>query len=162
MPQFVPPVADERSALLAYLDQQRSALRLAVHGLSDEQAGARPAASDLCLAGLLKHAARTELRWMTVVVAGRPLPDLWPPRDWAADFRLEADETLAGMLDYYDSVAAETATIMSTVDDVGQRVADPDSPWSGRWVLLHLIEETARHAGHADLLRAAIDGTVGE
>ena len=65
MPGLVPPVADERDALLAFLGQQRDALRYAAHGLSDEQASERPTVSELCLAGLIKHAARVERAWVS-------------------------------------------------------------------------------------------------
>jgi uncharacterized damage-inducible protein DinB len=130
-----------------------------VHGLSEEQARATPSVSTLCLGSLIKHVARTELRWMTVVVAGQPLPELWPIQDWESDFRLDQGETLASLLAQYDDVAAKTKLITSGVADPGQPVADPTSSWTVRWVLLHLIKETARHAGHADIIRESLDGS---
>jgi uncharacterized damage-inducible protein DinB len=152
------PFWNPATALLAFLAQQRTGLRYAVHGLSDEQARATPSASALSLGGLVKHVARTERRWMVVVVAGRPLPDLWPVQDWAADFRLDPAETLPALLAMYDEVAAETEAIVADVADLGQPVADRESPWSVRWVLLHVMKETARHAGHADIIRESLDG----
>ena len=163
MPAFSPPVVDERACLLAFLAQQRDGLRFAVHGLTDEQAASRPTASALSLAGLLKHVAQAERYWMVELVAGRPLP----APDYDAAFRLAAGETVADALTAYAAVAAETEAIVAGIADLAQPVPVPKSApwfpkdveaWSVRWVLLHLIEETARHAGHADLLREAIDG----
>jgi uncharacterized damage-inducible protein DinB len=164
----VRPIVDERDGLLAFLAQQRDALRLAVHGLTDEQAGATPSVSALSLGGLIKHVANTERRWIVAILSQRELPGLWPPPDWAADFRLEEGETLAGQLDYYAAVAAETESIVAEITDLGQPVPVPSGvpwfprgvEWSARWVLFHLIEETARHAGHADLIRESLDGAT--
>jgi uncharacterized damage-inducible protein DinB len=154
---FARSVVDERDGLLTFLAQQRDALCAAVLGLTDEQARATPAASELSLGGLLKHAARTERRWVIAGIAGRPLPGLWPIENWPDDFRLDQDETLAGLLDYYGDTARQTAQIIAEVADLGQPPAS-DADQSVRWVLLHLIKETARHAGHADIIRESLDG----
>jgi uncharacterized damage-inducible protein DinB len=157
VPYFARPVADERDALLTFLAVQRSALRAAVFGLTEEQARSRPAASALCLGGLVKHAARTERRWVVAGIAGQPLPGLWPIEDWPADFQLTAAESLDDMLAYYAETANRTTQIVTAIDDLGQPSAvNPEQ--SARWVLFHLIQETARHAGHADVIREALDG----
>ena len=157
MPYFAGPVADERDALLTFLGVQRAALRAAVFGLTDEQARSRPAASALCLGGLVKHAARTERRWVVAGIAGQPLPGLWPIEDWPADFQLTEQETLDGVLAYYAKTAEFTTQIVSAIGDLGQPSAiNPEQ--SARWVLFHLIQETARHAGHADIIRETLDG----
>lgn len=157
MPYFAGPVADERDALLTFLGVQRAALRAAVFGLTEEQARSRPAASALCLGGLVKHAARTERRWVVAGVAGQSLPGLWPIEDWPADFELTEQETLDGVLAYYAETAGLTTQIVSAIGDLGQPSAiNPEQ--SARWVLFHLIEETARHAGHADIIRETLDG----
>jgi len=168
MPGTVPPVADERSGLLAYLAQQRDAIRIAAYGLTDEQARAVPTASSLSIGGLVKHVAATERAWMDDVlqrIRGRDEAET----DYHAGFRLGPDETLAGALDHYAEVARETEAIVAGIADLGQPVPVPkDVPWfppdveawSVRWVLLHVIEETARHAGHADIVREAIDGAT--
>jgi uncharacterized damage-inducible protein DinB len=159
MPFFTPPVTDERSALLAFLEQQRLALRAAVWGLSDTDAGKRPSASGNSLGGLIKHVTRTERRWVQVSLAGRDLPDLWPIKDWAADFMFEPTDSLPALLDDYAAAAAETEAIVLNVDDLAAPCALADSAqWNGRWILLHLIEETARHAGQADVMRESLDG----
>lgn len=164
MPALLPPVVDEREGLLAYLAQERYALRLAVSGISDEQACLKPSASSLSLGGLLKHTVFVERNWVLGCIAQQPLPR---PSDWESVFRLEPNETLAGWLDEYDTMAAETEAIVRAIEDMGQPVPVPqDAPWypkdvkewSVRWVLLHLIEETARHAGHADIIRESLDG----
>jgi hypothetical protein len=88
-------------------------------------------------------------RWTQLVPPGRMA--------WASDFRVEPGETLAGLLSYYAETAALTERVIAGVTDLSQpQAADPER--SVRWVLLHLIKETARHAGHADLIREALDG----
>jgi hypothetical protein len=164
MPGTVAPVADEREGLLAYLAQQRLVLRLTAYGLTDEQARATPTVSALSVGGLIKHVAATEQYWIDLVM-DRPATD--DERDYGAAFRLGPDETLAGVLKNYDDVAAATGEAVASIRDLGQAVPVPrDAPWfpsdvdawSVRWVLLHLIQETARHAGHGDIVREAIDG----
>ena len=156
----VPFVAapDERSGIIMFLEEQRSALLRKVDGLSDEQALLRPTPSDFCLLTLLKHVAFAERRWFQLEVARRDVPGLWPPPD-DRELRVEEGDTLASVRAFYESVIAENRTILSAVDDL-----DAVSPATGlnrRWVLLHLIEELARHAGHADIIREAIDGSTG-
>jgi hypothetical protein len=154
---FARQVADERDGFLTFLALQRDGLRASVVGLTDEQARATPAASGLSLGGLIKHAARTERRWVVAGIAGQPLPGLWPIENWPDDFRMDQDETLSGLLSYYAETAAQTEQIIAAVADLGQpSAADPES--SVRWVLFHLLKETARHAGHADLIRETLDG----
>jgi Protein of unknown function (DUF664) len=157
MALFARSVADERDALLTFLAQQRDALRASVLGLTDEQARATPTVSSMSLGGLVKHCARGERRWVIAGIAGEPLPGLWPPDDWAADFRLEPDESLPGVLGYYAETAERTEQIVTGIADLGEPTA-LDKEHSVRWVLLTLIKEIARHAGHADILREALDG----
>ena len=166
MPGQAPPLADERELLLAYIDQQRDGLRYAAYGLTDEQARLAPTASPLSVGGLLKHVISMEEGWMDLVVqrtrdGGQA--------DYEENFRLGPDESVAGLLARYDEVAAETAEIVRGIDDLGQDVPVPKGvpwypddidAWSVRWVLLHLIEEVARHAGHADIVREAVDGAT--
>jgi uncharacterized damage-inducible protein DinB len=160
MPFFARPVTDERDGLLSFLGQQRSALRAAALGLDDEQARMVPSASGLSLGGLIKHVARVERRWMVAGVAGQPLPGLWPIEDWTADFSMTSEETLPGLLSYYADTAARTSQIIGAVADLGQPLV-VDEERSVRWALFHLIQETARHAGHADIIRESLDGGRG-
>ena len=165
----VPPVPDERTGLLAYLAQQRDALRFAAYGLTDEQARATPTASALSVGGLIKHVAATERGWMDDVLQRNRGSDAPAEADYHDNFRLLPGETLAGVLARYDEVARETEAIIAGIPDLGQPVPVPQGvpwfpddveAWSVRWVLLHLIEETARHAGHADIVRESIDGAT--
>jgi uncharacterized damage-inducible protein DinB len=166
MPGSVPPVADERQGLLAYLDQQRYVLRLSAHGLTDAQARLVPTSGSLSIGGLIKHLAFVERAWMRTV---QQRPPAGSPEDYASYFRLEGDETLETVLDMYAEAAGETDAVIAGIDDLGRPVPVPrDAPWfpadvdawSVRWVLLHLITETARHAGHADVVRESIDGAT--
>jgi Protein of unknown function (DUF664) len=168
MPGMPRPVADEREGLLAFLAQQRYFVRVATHGLTDEQARATPSVSQLSIGGLIKHLARTERNWMDDVLQRSPRPDNEASAAAYVDsFTLRPDETLADALHEYDQVAKETESIVAGIADLGQPVPVPPgvpwfppdvSAWSVRWVLLHLIEETARHAGHADIIRESLDG----
>ncbi|MEU7179970.1 MULTISPECIES: DinB family protein [Streptomyces] len=155
---------DERGALLAFLEAQRGGLRRAVLGLSDEEASRRPTAGELSLAGLVKHAAETEQGW---VERARQVPRS-VARDettWHLSFQLEEGETLAGMLAHWDEVARGTEEFVRSVPSLNDTFPLPEAPWfppggeqSMRWLMLHLIEETARHAGHADIIRETLDG----
>ena len=166
MPGLVAPVSDEREGLLTYLGQQRLALRLTAHGLTDDQARATPTASPLSVGGLIKHVATVERGWMdTVLQRDRE----WSAANHRASFRLTPGETLADILDLSDQAAQETDSIIAEIPDLGQTVPVPQgvtwlpgdvTAWSVRWVLLHLIEETARHAGHADIIRESLDGAT--
>jgi uncharacterized damage-inducible protein DinB len=165
MPGTVRPVNDERDGLLTYLAQQRLVIRIAAHGLTDDEARAAPSVSPLSVGGLLKHVGTTERYWIGLV-EGR---DRGSQDDYENGFLVEPDETVAGLLDRYAEIAAETEAVVRSIDDLGRAVPVPrDAPWyppdveawSVRWVLLHLITETARHAGHADIVRESIDGAT--
>ena len=167
MPGMPGPVTDERAGLLAFLDQQRLVLRVAAHGLTDEQAAATPSVSALSIGGLIRHVARTESHWIDIVLEQQETGN---PDAYADAFRFGPGDRLADVIAEYDEVAKRTASVIADIDDLGQPVpvpkgvpwfpADVDA-WSVRWVLLHLIQETARHAGHADIVRESIDGATG-
>jgi uncharacterized damage-inducible protein DinB len=168
MPGQVPPITDERALLLAYIDQQRDGIRFAAFGLTDEQARLVPSVSALSVGGLVKHLTAMERSWMdTMLQRPQPSPEEGEG-DYEAGFRLGPDETLAGALADYEAAARETEQAVAGValdDPVPVPKGVPWFPddvdaWSVRWVLLHLIEETARHAGHADIVREHIDGAT--
>lgn len=175
----------ERADLLAELAAARSALTTTVRGLTDEQLGERPTVSALCLGGLIKHVATLEESWLRFAVEGPSamrydLPDGVTWADLAAgsareipqwmidhqnDFRMLPGETLTGILTRYEEVAAATGKIVTTLPDLSATHPMPEAPWhepgsvrSVRRVLLHVIAETAQHAGHADLIRETLDG----
>ncbi|MEU5729469.1 DinB family protein [Streptomyces antimycoticus] len=175
----------KRADLLAELAAARSALTATVRGLGDEQAGQRPTASALCLGGLIKHVAAIEEGWLRFVLEGPSalrydLPDgvTWADLaagtareipQWAIDnqnnFQMLPGETLAGILQRYEQVAARSAEIITAVPDLSAAHPLPEAPWnepgaahSVRRVLMHVIAETAQHAGHADIIRESLDG----
>ncbi len=169
MPGLAPPLTDERALLLSYVAQQRYGVRYAAYGLTDEQAGLTPVASTLSIGGLLKHVADMERGWIDLIPQ-RPSGSREERQSLYGDnFRLEPSDTLAGLLARYEQVAVETEAVISGISDLGQAVPVPKGvpwfpadveAWSVRWVLLHLVEETARHAGHADIIRESIDGAT--
>jgi uncharacterized damage-inducible protein DinB len=146
------------------LAKHRGFLRFTVRDLTDEQAAARPTASELCLGGLIKHVAGTEERWMRFAVGGAEAIES-EAVDWVGQFRMLDGETLDGLLERYLAVARRTDELVSTLPDLDVSHPLPNAPWfepgaswSVRRVLLHIIAETAQHAGHADILRESLDG----
>lgn len=165
MPMTAPIVEDERQGLLAFLNHQRQAVRNATYGLTEDQARLCPTPSGLSLGGLVKHLAYGERDWVDRI-EGLP-PGERSFEDYQASFTLSAHETLAAVLEEYEQYSARTDAVISGIDDLGCRVPLPAEPWfpdpeacTVRWILLHLIEETARHAGHADIIREALDGAL--
>ena len=158
MPAVVRPVGDERDALLTFLAHERHVLVIAAYGLTDEQAWSTPTASELSIAGLLVHMTSTERTWASMIVGDAP-------RERRRTQRLERLDALVAD---YAQATSDTDAVIDAVDDLdrivrppeGTRWAPPDIEWSVRWVLLHLIHETARHAGHADIIRESIDGAT--
>jgi uncharacterized damage-inducible protein DinB len=153
--RFEPPqIAGERETLTGFLQFQRDTLAWKCAGLTPEQLRSTPIApSTLSLLGLVRHMANVEQGWFREVFAGEelePIPDAWAPVD--------ADETF----DLWRSTCARSRKIVEaapSLDDVGH---DGDDAFSLRWILTHMIEEYARHNGHADLLRERLDGQTGE
>lgn len=159
------PAADERGNLLSFLAHQRHILRVSAHGLSDDQARAAPSASSLSVGGLIKHVTQVERNWISLVLQ-RPGGDA---TDYFDGFTLREDQTLTEILDDYALAADETSAVIAAIDDLSQPVPVPKGvpwfpqdldAWSVRWVLAHLIQETARHAGHADIVRESVDGAT--
>src|SRR3954451_12335642 len=164
MPGMPPPIAEEREQLLAFLAQQRYVLRLTAYGLTDDQARATPSVSPLSVGGLVKHVSFVEWNWMGMVQG----KDRQSSIDYETNFTMLPDESLASVFARYDEVAAETEAIVRGLPldhpvPVPQGVPwfpDDIDAWSVRWVLVHLIAETARHAGHADIVRETVDGAT--
>jgi uncharacterized damage-inducible protein DinB len=165
------PVDGERADLLAILAGHRQFLRFTTRDLTDDQARQRTTVSQLCLGGLIKHVAAVERGWADFIVEGpSALGDQssMTEEDYArrADgFRLLPGETLAGVLDAYAEVARRTDELVATVPDLDVSHPLPQAPWfqpgarwSARHALLHIVAETAQHAGHADIIRESLDG----
>jgi uncharacterized damage-inducible protein DinB len=159
-------LSPERADILESLATHRNFLRFTVRGLTDDQATQRPTASELTLAGLIKHVAGTEAAWVRFIEGGpEAMSSDWSPEAWAREWRLEPGQTLASVLEDYTAVAAHTDELVATLPDLDASHPLPAAPWfqpgarrSARRVFLHIIAETAQHAGHADILRETIDG----
>ena len=158
----------ERRDILDLLHKHRELLLRTVDGVTDEQAAARTTISELCLGGIIKHVAAVEERWAGFVVEG---PSVFPPMDEAAykahleTFQMQPDETLAGIVAAYGEVARRTDALVASVDSFDADHELPTAPWfepgarwSARRCFTHIVAETAQHAGHADIIREAIDG----
>ena len=157
----------ERADLLQSLAGSRYFLRHTTRGLTDEQAAQRTTASELCLGGLIKHVTRTERQWIRFIQEGPAAMafDESSMGDWMSAFRMLPGETLAGLLADYERCAEHTAEVVAGLPDLDASQPLPEAPWfepgarwSARRVLLHVIAETAQHAGHADIIRESLDG----
>jgi len=162
VPGNAPPAGTEAEALIGYLRQQRDGLRYAAHGLGDDQLWLTPTRSALSLGGLLKHVAHTEQTWVDMI-AGRSAPST--VEAYLDDFERAAGDTLQTVTAELDRVAATTEEVIGGLPDLGVAVQLAEGPWyprgegyTARWVLLHVLEELSRHAGHADFIREHIDG----
>ena len=174
MPALAPPVADERSALREFLAFHQSAYFAVSYGLTDEQARSAPTVSALSIGGLIKHTTAMQRSWMARVAAAPDLPptDPRPFAEIAKEFGdqhvMGPDETLAGLLEAFEAQNAESLRLVGSADLAAEVPVPQDIPWfpknqpawSVRWVILHVINELARHAGHADIIREAIDGAT--
>ena len=168
MPGQAPFHTDEHDLLLGYVRQQREVIRLTAHGLTDEQARRTAVApSPLSVGGLIKHVTFVEGNWQDMILQRERPPSA--EDDYADAFTMRDDETLAEILERSVVRGEETDRIVRAIPDLGQRVPVPPGvpwypqdldAWSVRWVLMHLVAEIARHAGHADLIREAVDGAT--
>jgi uncharacterized damage-inducible protein DinB len=163
--------ADERTMLCAFLDFHRATLVWKVEGLGDDELHRVPIpSSTLTLGGLVKHLALVEDSWFTQRFAGSDEPEPWASApfdddpDW--EFHSSADDSLETLLALYRAACDRSRAVVDAAASLDQVSTAPDRRtghlFTLRWILLHMIEETARHNGHADLLREAIDGATGE
>ena len=159
----------ERLDLLQTLATHRQFLRTTARDLTDAQASQKSTVSALCVGGVIKHVAYTESGWADFIVHGPSALAFSGEADYAehsASFRMEPGETLASILEQYDAVARRTDELVTTIPDLAASHPLPEAPWfepgatwSARRSLLHIIAETAQHAGHADIIRESIDGS---
>jgi Protein of unknown function (DUF664) len=158
----------ERADIIETLRAHRGFLRHTVRELDDEQAARRTTISELCLGGLIKHVSQVEANWVQFILEG---PSAMAGFDeaalaaHAAGFRMLEGETLGGLLADYEAVANRTDELVATLPSLDISHPLPEAPWfppnarrSARRVFLHIVAETAQHAGHADILREALDG----
>ena len=160
----------ERSDLVEALDRHRFFLRHTLRELTNEQIRQRSTVSSLTLGGLVKHVASVEQRWARFIIEGPDAlgGDVQSEADlalYASQFELTEDDTATSVLDSYAEVAAATDELVRTLPDLDARQPLPRAPWfqpgatwSARRVVLHILAETAQHAGHADIIRESLDG----
>lgn len=166
MPGNPPPFDNEIDGILLYLIQQRDGLRNAAFGLTEDQLRQRATpASALTVGGLVKHSATTERGWIDLIAG---TSEEKTQEEYGDDFVLTDDETAEWLANLLDETAAYTEQVVRALPDLEVTIQLPEAPWypqnpagySARWVLLHVLEELARHAGHADIVREHIDGAT--
>lgn len=161
---FPPLIADEREMLRAYLDYQRATLAIKCDGLADEDLRRQSVPpSTLSLLGLVRHMAEVERAWFRRIIGGEDVPLVWSDQ---GDFQVAYEVSEASGSEAFAAWEAEIERSRAIEReakslDVTAYLAKADSQVSLRRAMVHLIDEYARHNGHADLLREAIDGTVG-
>jgi uncharacterized damage-inducible protein DinB len=167
-----PPAGDEVATLLGFLDYQRATFAWKCSGLDARGLAATVGVSSMTLGGMIKHLALVEDSWFSERLAGRPPEPPWDAVDWDADRDWEwhtaagdSPEQLRGL--WQDAVTRSRSRATAALAEGGpgqlarQPWPDGRSP-SLRWILVHMIEEYARHNGHADLIRESVDGLTGE
>src|SRR5690348_6919631 len=172
MPFHVPPVADERDALAGFLSLNQDGFRAVAYGLTDAQAGTASTPSTLTVGTLVKHLTQVQENWLAIALAApeRYVDERAQHEQYAAHsegFTWHDTDTLMAVFTGYDDVSARVLEAVRTLDP-DTSVPVPDAPWnpkdvsawSVRWVWLHLLQEIARHAGHADIIREAVDGAT--
>ena len=159
-----PALSRERQDLLATLHKHRGFLRQTLHGMSYEQIRMTSTVSQLSLGSVVKHVTATETTWRNFMVKGAAAFEEMSPDAYAAEWTLVEGDTIDSLLAGYAAAAAETDALVTHVDLDSEHALpvapwfEPGASWSARRVLLHIIAEAAQHAGHADIIREAIDG----
>ena len=152
--------ADELASLQFFLDHQRLALLAKLDGLTLEQATETPTPSSLSVWGIVKHCAHVERRWVQAAILDREVPGVYPNPPGARDreFRVGDGETIDSLRAFYADVVADNQRVLDEQRELNRQVLG--GALDVRWILLHLIEELARHCGQADIIREAVDGAV--
>ncbi len=155
--------AGEREMLVTWLDYHRATVLLKIDGLGDEAGRRLLTLSGLSLLGLVKHLAYVERWWFQSVFAGREVAYPMTDDDPDAEFRIEPHESTADIIELYRQEVRTARQIMEAagLDDVARNSGGRRSGHTMRWIIVHMIEETARHNGHSDILREMIDGVTG-
>ncbi|HYM49940.1 MAG TPA: DinB family protein, partial [Candidatus Limnocylindrales bacterium] len=141
----VPRTGAEKAMLCAFLDRYRETMIWKLKGLSKEQASRRLVPSGSTLLGVVKHLAYVERGWFQGDVAGQPIAFPWKEGEPDRDFLVEPSDTIESIVSLYEGEIAKSRAIVerASLDDLSHE----DDPHSLRWILIHMIEETARHAG---------------
>jgi uncharacterized damage-inducible protein DinB len=153
----------EKDFLARFLDDVRAGVVWKVEGVSDEDARLPRTASGTSIGGLVKHLAWVERGWFRWRLAGEEIGAPWADDDPDADLRMEPEETLADVLELYAAACDESRAVFADhdLDDVTTNHS-VRGPVTLRWIALHMIDETARHCGHLDILREQLDGATGD
>jgi hypothetical protein len=154
--------ADERTMLDGFLDWYRSVVERKVADLALDDATRVMTPTGLTPLGVVAHLAAVEVGWFVETFAGEPVDPVW---DDHGSFRLRRDDTVASVVAEYREACDRSRTIAAsapTLDQLGVRTNELRGDVTLRWILVHMIEETARHAGHLDLMREQIDGRTGD
>ena len=159
----------ERNDIVSALREHRRLLLRTVSGLTDTQARLTPTSSQLCLGGIIKHVALVEEGWVRFIEEGPERdgpPDEAAYEAHAAGFRMADEETLTDLITRYEAVAQRTDALIVAMPSLDASHPLPEAPWfeagarwSARRALIHIVAETAQHAGHADIIRETIDGS---
>lgn len=157
--QRVPSPASERETYVASLDQQRAAIVAICEGCSDDDLRRRFVSSESTILGIVKHLAYVERWWFQDRFAGRDVEYPWSEEDPDAEFRIDESESTRDILDLYEAECEESRRIVAAAELDDRAARRPELTL--RWVLDHLITESARHAGQADILRELADGASG-
>ena len=156
--------AGERELLTGFLDWYRAVVENKVSDLSRDDATRIMTPTGLSPLGIVNHLGDVERRWFRLRFAGQDIAILRNDDVPDADFRIDADDTVASVLDFYRESTADARRIAAgaSLDDLSASESPTYGYVSLRWILVHMIEETARHAGHLDLMREQIDGKTGD
>jgi len=157
-----PHAGPEKETLEGFLDWQRATVLWKLEGLSDEDLRRPMTASGLTMLGVVKHIAYVERWWFQQVFLDRDVDFPWTDEDPDADFRIEPTESTDEILTLYQQETEEAGKIVKGSSLDGVSTHPKRSGYSLRWIVIHMTEETARHNGHLDLMREAIDGVTGE
>lgn len=162
MARIVPQLGGERESLLAAIERHRDAIRWKLDGLDDEQLRASHLRSGLTPIGLVKHVAAVEYGWFCATFGRSHEPLPFDLDDENADFRVGPDDSTADVLAFWERARAAANGAVAEIDLETTGTAWFGDDVSMRWVMIHMLEELARHAGHMDVMRELIDGMTGD
>ncbi len=162
MARIIPPLGGEKESLLAALERHRDAIMWKLDGLDDEQLRRKVVPSGLSPIGLMKHLGSVEYGWFCATF-GRPHEPLsFDIDDEDADLRVAADESCDDVIAFYERARTAANDAVADIDLDATGTAWFGDEVSMRWVMIHMLEELARHAGHMDIMRELIDGKIGD
>ncbi len=151
----------ERALLLGFIDLNRRTVLWKLDGLTEEQARRRVVGSETTLLGIVNHLAHVERYWVQSVIADREVTFPWSDEDPDAEWIMAGEESIESVRDFFEAETAMSDAILAQQTDLDREITVGERVVSVRWILIHLVEEIGRHAGHADIIREIIDETTG-